>query len=226
MLCIVAVKARRHNGYGLETKPREGLYSRYIKRVLDFFIALVSLALFWWLLLAVAILVRIKLGSPVIFKQPRPGRGERVFMLYKFRSMTDKTDATGELLSDEARLTDFGKKLRSTSLDELPELLNILKGDMAFVGPRPLLIEYLNLYNARQKRRHDVRPGLTGLAQCSGRNALSWEDRFELDVEYVENCSFGLDLSIILKTVKSVLRREGVSSSTSVTMEPFRGSHE
>ncbi|WP_296009660.1 sugar transferase [uncultured Adlercreutzia sp.] len=222
----MAVKARWHNGYGLEAKPREGLYSRYIKRVLDFCIALVSLALFWWLLLAVAILVRIKLGSPVIFKQPRPGRGERVFMLYKFRSMTDKTDAAGELLSDEARLTDFGKKLRSTSLDELPELLNILKGDMAFVGPRPLLIEYLSLYNARQKRRHDVRPGLTGLAQCSGRNALSWEERFELDVEYVENCSFGLDLSIILKTVKSVLRREGVSSFTSVTMEPFRGSHE
>lgn len=201
-------------------------YERYVKRALDFTISLLFLILFWWLLLILAILVRIKLGSPVLFKQERPGKDENIFTLYKFRSMTDERDDDGELLPDDVRLTKFGKRLRSSSLDELPEIFNILKGDMSFVGPRPLLIEYLPLYNARQRLRHLVRPGLTGLAQIHGRNALSWEDRFAYDVGYAEQCSFGLDLSIVLRTVKTVLSHEGISSETSVTMEYFTGSEE
>lgn len=175
------------------------------------------------LLLVIALLVRIYLGRPVIFKQKRPGLNERIFTLYKFRTMTDEKDENGHLLPDEVRLTKFGKFLRSTSIDELPELFNILKGDMSIVGPRPLLVQYLPLYDAHQRRRHEVRPGLTGLAQVSGRNAISWEDRFNLDVQYVDNVSFINDWKIIFLTVKKVFAREGISSGTSATMEPFEG---
>lgn len=206
--------------------PREGVYARYLKRVLDFVFALLALILFWWILVIVAILVRMKLGSPVIFKQPRPGKDENVFMLYKFRSMTDQRDANGELLPDEDRLTDFGKKLRSTSLDELPELFNILKGDMAIVGPRPLLVSYLDLYSPYQHLRHTVRPGLTGLAQVNGRNSVDWEERFCLDVDYAYSCSFRLDISIVARTILAVLRKEGISADGAATMPPFRGSDE
>lgn len=172
-------------------------------------------------MLIIALLVRIKLGSPVIFKQKRPGLNEKIFTLYKFRTMTDKRDEKGELLPDAERLTKFGKMLRSTSLDELPELFNILKGDMSIVGPRPLLVQYLPLYNDIQRRRHEVRPGLSGLAQVSGRNAISWEDKFHLDVEYVDNVSCIGDWKIILETIKKVFVREGISSNTSETMEAF-----
>lgn len=175
------------------------------------------------ILLIVAILVKTKLGSLVIFKQERPGLNEKIFKMYKFRSMTDAKDENGELLPDEERLTSFGKKLRSTSLDELPELFNIFKGDMSIVGPRPLMVSYLPLYNEFQKHRHDVRPGLTGLAQISGRNLLSWKERFEKDISYVENISFTLDMKIIFNTVKSVIKRDGISSNTSETMEDFMG---
>ena len=159
----------------------------------------------------------------MIFKQERPGLNEKIFKMYKFRSMTDAKDENGELLPDEERLTSFGKKLRSTSLDELPELFNIFKGDMSIVGPRPLMVSYLPLYNEFQKHRHDVRPGLTGLAQISGRNLLSWKERFEKDISYVENISFTLDMKIIFNTVKSVIKRDGISSNTSETMEDFMG---
>ena len=164
-----------------------------------------------------------KLGSPVLFKQARPGKNEKIFNMYKFRTMTDDRDEAGDLLPDEIRLTSFGKWLRSTSLDELPELFNILKGDMAIVGPRPLLVRYLTRHNATQARRHEVRPGLTGLAQVNGRNAISWEKKFKYDVEYVDNVSLFLDTKIILKTVLKVVARDGISSETSVTMEEFMG---
>ena len=170
-----------------------------------------------------AILVRKKLGSPVLFTQERPGKNEKIFKLYKFRSMTDARDGQGNLLPDEERLPEFGKKLRATSLDELPELFNILKGEMSIIGPRPLLVKYLPLYNDFQKHRHDVRPGLTGLAQINGRNAITWEKKFEYDVEYVNQISFGLDLKIFFSTVKAVLKREGISSETDATMEAFQG---
>lgn len=197
------------------------MYRKYFKRPLDFIMALVGLIVLSPVMLVIAILVRIKLGSPVIFKQPRPGLNEKIFTMYKFRTMTDECDENGELLPDEQRLTDFGKWLRSTSLDELPELWNIFKGDMSFVGPRPLLVDYLPLYNDQQRRRHGVRPGLTGFAQVSGRNAISWEERFLLDIEYVENVSFVGDLSILGKTFLSVLRREGITSDSCSTMEAF-----
>ena len=174
-------------------------------------------------MLMVAVLVRVKLGSPVLFKQQRPGKNEKIFNMYKFRTMTDERDENGELLPDEVRLTKFGKTLRSTSLDELPELFNIVKGDMSIVGPRPLLVRYLPLYNERQKHRHDVRPGFTGLAQVNGRNSISWEEKFEWDVKYVEHITFWGDVKIIFKTVKTVLTHEGISSASSVTMEPFQG---
>lgn len=199
------------------------MYRAFVKRLIDFAVALVFMLLFWWLLAIVALAVRLKLGSPILFKQKRPGRDEKVFELYKFRTMTDALDSAGRLLPDEERLTSFGEWLRSTSLDELPEMLNILKGDMSLVGPRPLLVEYLPLYNAHQSRRHELRPGLTGLAQCRGRNLLSWEERFNLDVEYVDSCSLSLDFRILIETAIVVLKREGVSSGTSVTMEPFHG---
>lgn len=175
-------------------------------------------------MLVTAVLVRTKLGSPVIFKQERPGLNGKIFTLYKFRTMTDKTDANGELLPDEERLTKFGKLLRSTSLDELPELINILKGDMSVVGPRPLLVQYLPLYNEHQARRHEVRPGFTGYAQVHGRNAITWEDKFDKDVYYVDHITFLGDWKIIFQTVKTVLKREGISSETAATMETFHGS--
>lgn len=199
------------------------MYARYIKRWLDFILSLLAIIILSPILLIVALLVRIKLGSPIIFKQERPGLHEKIFTLYKFRTMTDEKDKDGNLLPDDQRLTKFGKLLRSTSLDELPELFNILKGDMSIVGPRPLLVKYLPLYNNHQKHRHDVRPGFTGWAQCNGRNALSWEEKFDLDVYYVKHLTFILDLSIIFKTIKIVLLREGISSATSATMEEFRG---
>lgn len=199
------------------------MYQKYIKRGLDFILSLVASIILSPVMLIVAVLVRIKLGSPVLFKQPRPGKNEKIFNMYKFRTMTDARDENGELLPDEVRLTKFGKTLRSTSLDELLELFNILKGDMSIVGPRPLLVRYLPLYNERQKHRHDVRPGFTGLAQVNGRNSISWEEKFEWDVKYVEHVTFLQDCRIILKTIGVVLKRDGISSTTSATMEEFRG---
>lgn len=200
-----------------------GIYRRFIKRPMDFILSLIAIVVLSPVLMIVAILVRIKLGSPVLFKQKRPGLNEKVFIMYKFRTMTDERDGNGDLLPDSVRLTKFSKFLRSTSLDELPELFNILKGDMSIIGPRPLLVQYLSLYNNHQKRRHEVRPGLSGLAQISGRNAISWEDKFNLDVEYVENVSFRGDWNIIFLTLNKVFVREGINSETSATMEPFKG---
>lgn len=202
------------------------MYAKYIKRILDFVLSLCALIVLSPILLIVAILVRIKLGSPIIFKQKRPGKNERIFTLYKFRTMTDKKDENGNLLPDEERLTKFGKFLRSTSLDELPELVNILKGDMAIVGPRPLLVEYLELYNDEQKHRHDVRPGLTGLAQVNGRNSIAWEEKFNEDLTYIKNISFMEDIKIILKTVGKVFKREGISQEGNATIEKFKGTPE
>lgn len=199
------------------------MYKRFVKRCLDFVLSLIALIILSPVLLIVALLVRCKLGSPIIFKQQRPGLHEKIFCMYKFRTMTDAKDEQGNLLPDEVRLTRFGKALRSTSLDELPELFNILKGDMAIVGPRPLLVQYLPRYNERQHHRHDVRPGFTGLAQVNGRNSISWQEKFEWDVKYVEQVSFLLDVKIIAKTVGVVLKRDGISSETSATMEEFRG---
>ncbi len=190
------------------------MYRKYIKRPMDIVLSLCAIIMLSPLLLAVAILVRIKLGSPVIFKQKRPGLNEKIFTLYKFRTMTDEKDKNGKLLPDKIRLTEFGKWLRSTSLDELPELFNILKGDMSIIGPRPLLIEYLPLYSERQKTRHRVRPGLSGLAQVSGRNTLKWEDKFDLDVEYVDTISFIGDWKIIFLSLKKALMREGINGSS------------
>ena len=200
-----------------------GLYEAYVKRLLDLVLSAVALLLLSPVILVVAILVRCNLGAPVIFCQERPGKDEEIFKLYKFRSMTDACDAYGELLPDELRLTRFGRFLRSTSLDELPELWNIFKGDMSIVGPRPLLVKYLPLYNEEQRHRHDVTPGLTGWAQVHGRNLCSWEEKFDYDIWYVDHVSFILDLQIIFLTVKSVLKREGISSETSETMEDFTG---
>lgn len=202
---------------------KNGFYARHIKRIFDVVLSFAVISLFWWLYLILAVMVRIKLGSPVIFKQPRPGKDGKIFNLYKFRTMTDKRDAKGELLPDEDRLPEFGKKLRATSLDELPEFFNILGGDMSFVGPRPLLVKYLPLYNEEQRHRHDVRPGLTGWAQVNGRNLLSWEDRFEKDVYYVNHLSFFLDLKIVLMTIAVVLKHDDINSATDATMEAFTG---
>lgn len=199
------------------------MYRLFFKRFLDFILSLIAIIFLSPVFVIVAVLVRMKLGSPVIFCQERPGKDERIFKMYKFRSMTDEKDENGNLLSDEIRLTSFGKKLRATSLDELPELINILKGDMSIIGPRPLLVKYLSRYNEEQKHRHDLRPGLTGWAQINGRNAISWEEKFQFDVEYTKNCSFFMDLKIFLITIKSVMNREGISSETSATMEEFRG---
>ena len=212
------------NGTAVKTihKPY-GPYEKYLKRPLDFFCALLALIALSWLLAIVAVLVRVKLGSPVIFCQERPGKDEKIFKLYKFRTMTDAQDADGNLLPDEVRLTKFGRLLRSTSLDELPELWNILKGDMSIVGPRPLLVKYLPLYDEEQHRRHNVRPGLTGLAQINGRNAITWEEKFSYDVRYVESISFLGDIQIAISTVKKVLKHEGISSTSNVTMEEFKG---
>ncbi|WP_280922266.1 sugar transferase [Ammoniphilus resinae] len=186
------------------------MYRRFIKRPMDFLLSLIAIIVLSPVLLAVAILVRVKLGSPVLFMQKRPGLNEKIFTMYKFRTMTDERDENGELLPDSVRLTKFGRFLRSTSLDELPELFNILKGDMSVVGPRPLIIRYLPFYTENEKLRHSVRPGLSGLAQISGRNHLNWEERLATDIEYVTNISFYLDIKIILKTIIKAFKREGV----------------
>ncbi|PVE67195.1 sugar transferase [Priestia megaterium] len=204
---------------------KNGIYRRYIKRLVDIILSLVAIICLSLVFLLVAFLVRVKLGSPVLFKQKRPGMNEKIFLMYKFRTMTDARGENGELLPDDVRLTKFGKFLRSTSLDELPELFNILKGDMSLVGPRPLLVQYLPLYNEHQKRRHEVRPGLSGLAQVNGRNAISWEDKFKLDVQYVDQVSFIKDLKIICHTIKKVFIREGINSETAATVEVFQGSN-
>ena len=202
------------------------MYAKYFKRILDFLLSLIALIVISPILIIIAILIRVKLGSPVIFKQQRPGKNEKIFTLYKFRSMTDKRDENGNLLPDSERLTKFGKALRSTSLDELPELFNILKGDMAIVGPRPLLVEYLPLYNEEQKQRHNVRPGLTGLAQVNGRNTISWEEKFNEDINYVKNITFKGDIKIILKTIIKVFKREGITQKDKETIERFNGNKE
>ena len=202
------------------------MYCKFFKRFLDIMLSGCALLVLSPVLLMTALLVRCKLGSPVIFCQERPGKDEKIFKMYKFRSMTDQRDENGELLPDEARLTKFGKALRATSLDELPELWNIFKGDMSIVGPRPLLVRYLPRYNAEQRRRHDVRPGLTGLAQVNGRNAISWEEKFALDVQYVSNVTFLNDVKIIFATVGKVFKRDGISSGTAATMEEFMGTPE
>ena len=199
------------------------IYRRVVKRLLDVLISFLALLLLSPLLLLLAILVRLKLGSPVIFRQDRPGLHGKVFQLVKFRTMTDRKDENGELLPDEVRLTPFGKKLRALSLDELPEFWNILKGDMSFVGPRPLLVRYLPLYSPEQAHRHDVLPGLTGWAQVNGRNAITWQEKFQYDLEYVRSVSFAMDVKIVMMTIRSVLKREGISSENSATMEEFHG---
>lgn len=198
-------------------------YQKVIKRLLDIILSLTAIILLSPVLIILAVLVRVKLGSPVLFRQQRPGYKGKIFGLMKFRTMTDEKDEKGELLPDEVRLTAFGKKLRSTSLDELPEFFNILRGDMSFVGPRPLLVQYLPLYNEEQAHRHDVLPGLTGLAQVNGRNAISWEQKFEYDVYYTRHISFLLDAKIVFLTVYKVLKRDGISSENSATMEFFTG---
>ncbi len=199
------------------------IYKTYIKRFLDIVISLCAIIILSPIYIVLGILVRCKLGSPVLFHQDRPGKDGRIFHMYKFRSMTDERDENGELLSDEVRLTPFGKKLRATSLDELPELFCILKGDMSLVGPRPLLVRYLPLYSERQKHRHDVRPGLTGWAQVNGRNTLTWPQKFEYDVEYTEKVSFLMDIKILFMTVSNVLKREGISPEGAATMDFFKG---
>ena len=207
--------ANKHKPYGV--------YEKYIKRPLDCSLSTGALIVLSPVLGVTALLVKTKLGSPVLFTQDRPGKDEKIFKLYKFRTMTDERDENGNLLPDDVRLTKFGKALRATSLDELPELLNIIKGDMAVVGPRPLLVRYLDRYNEHQKHRHDVRPGFTGLAQVHGRNAISWEEKFDWDVKYVDKVTFKGDVKVILDTIKIVLKKDGISSDTSVTMEEFKG---
>lgn len=199
-------------------KGKDSFYAKYIKRILDIICALLAMIVFCWLYAIVAILVRVKLGSPVIFKQQRPGKDEKIFTLYKFRTMTDERDENGELLPDEVRLTEFGKALRSTSLDEIPEVWNILKGDMSVVGPRPLAVQYLPYYTESERHRHDVRPGLTGLAQVSGRNNLRWEEKFFFDLEYVRACNFILDVKIIFQTVRKVVCRKDVVTGDTVVI--------
>ena len=201
-------------------------YRKYGKRIFDLCLTIPAFVVLSPVMGVTAVLVAVKLGRPVLFTQKRPGYQEKIFRMYKFRSMTDERDKDGNLLPDEVRLTPFGEKLRSTSLDELPELLNILKGDMSLVGPRPLLVQYLPLYNKRQHRRHDVRPGITGLEQINGRTSISWEEKFEYDVQYVENLSFKGDIKILFDTVFKVLKKEGINSENSATMEDFMGTPE
>ena len=233
MLCRQAKKTT-YTTDDMQAPPvrKKGIYETYFKRPLDIVCAAGAALVLSPVYLMIAIMVKCRMGSPVLFTQDRPGvinpdGTQTIFKMYKFRTMTDERDPdTGELLPDEERLTKFGAWLRSTSLDELPEIMNILNGTMSVVGPRPLLVQYLPLYNERQKQRHLVKPGLTGLAQVNGRNAISWEEKFEYDVQFVENLSFALDLEIFLRTIKSVLKREGISSDTSATMELFQGTEE
>lgn len=199
------------------------MYKMHMKRIIDFVLAFILILVLIPLFIVLYFLIKLKLGNSVIFKQKRPGLNEKIFVLYKFRTMTDEKDQNGKLLADEKRLTKFGKLLRNTSLDELPELINILKGDMSFIGPRPLLIEYLPLYNKQQRERHLVRPGLTGLAQINGRNAISWKEKFHLDIQYIYQLNFFLDLKIFILTFFKVFKREGINSETSSTMEKFQG---
>lgn len=226
---LAEAQAELAEGFGQNSEPtvqaaQKGcFYKRFVKRPLDFILALMALIILSPFMLIIALLVRIKLGSPVIFKQQRPGLDEKIFTMYKFRTMTNECNENGELLPDSVRLTKFGSFLRSTSLDELPELWNILKGDMSIVGPRPLLVQYLPLYNEEQKHRHDVRPGLTGWAQVNGRNAISWEEKFKLDIEYANKISFLFDLKIIWMTIINVLKKEGISYAGCDTMPFFRG---
>lgn len=208
---------------GSDHKPY-GIYERVIKRPLDAFLATGALIVLSPVLLVTAILVRVKLGSPILFTQERPGKDGKIFKLYKFRTMLPPKEGQSDVAHDAVRLTPFGKKLRATSLDELPELINMIKGDMAVVGPRPLLVQYLSRYNAHQARRHEVRPGFTGLAQVNGRNAISWEEKFDWDVKYVDHITFKGDAKIVLDTVKTVLKREGISGNESATMTEFMGS--
>lgn len=204
----------------------KGFYSRYVKRAIDILISGVVLILFWWVYVILALIVRFNLGSPVLFTQERPGKDGKIFKLYKFRSMSNAKDKDGNLLPDIDRLNKFGKLLRSTSLDELPEVFNILKGDMSLIGPRPLLVKYLAEYNYFENRRHEVRPGLTGLAQVSGRNAATWKERFQKDIEYVDNISFGLDMKIFVLTIKEVFIRKGIEYQGNVTINDYFESEE
>lgn len=209
-------KMKQHKPYGI--------YEKYFKRPLDFICGMAAIIVFSPLYIIIAILVGIKLGTPVLFTQERPGKDEKVFKLYKFRTMTDATDEEGNLLSDEERLTSLGKFLRATSLDEIPEAFNIVKGDMSVIGPRPLLVKYLPLYNEEQKHRHDVKPGLSGLAQINGRNAVTWQEKFAYDITYIQKITFVGDIKIIFKTVgKAFIKKEGISAKNSVTMEEFLG---
>lgn len=224
-VAFIAERIDELKNYGKELKHKPyGVYERFVKRPLDCFLSTGALIVFSPILAVTAFLVKTKLGSPVLFTQERPGKDEKIFKLYKFRTMTDAKDENGKPLPDDVRLTPFGKALRATSLDELPELLNIVKGDMAVVGPRPLLVRYLDRYNDNQKHRHDVRPGFTGLAQVHGRNSISWEDKFDWDVKYVNAVTFKGDVQVILDTVKTVVKRDGINSETSATMEEFMGS--
>lgn len=200
------------------------MYRKFFKRPIDIFCALAAIIVFSWLYIIIAILVRVKLGSPILFKQERPGKDEKIFTLYKFRTMTDERDENGNLLPDDVRLTKFGKFLRSTSLDELPEAFNILFGHMSVVGPRPLRVHYLPLYNEHQRRRHEVRPGLSGLAQVNGRNAITWEERFDYDIQYVDNITFLGDIGIVFQTFwKAFVRKENINAQECATMQPFLG---
>lgn len=223
VICLQSIDSSKSNKIRYYHEGELYMYRRYLKRTIDFVLSLLGIIILSPILLITALLVRIKLGSPVIFKQIRPGYKEKKFILYKFRTMTDSKDEKGILLPDEVRLTDFGKLLRKTSLDELPELFNIVKGDMSIVGPRPLLVRYLPRYNVQQKRRHEVRPGLTGLAQINGRNAIGWDKKFEYDIKYVDNVTFMHDIKIILFTIIKVVKRDGINSETVATMEEFKG---
>src|SRR5690554_2740684 len=222
----MGTKQRRKRKLSLQFTGRDGLYNKYFKRLLDIILSLVVIIVLSPVFLIVALLVKVNLGSPIIFKQKRPGLNEKIFTMYKFRTMTEERDEKGELLPNYMRLTKFGRVLRLTSLDELPELFNVLNGDMSLVGPRPLLVEYLPFYNEHQKCRHDVRPGISGLAQTNGRNAISWEEKLAYDIDYVKNVSLLLDLKIIIRTFFKVLKRDGVNRSEFVTMEKFRGTNE
>ena len=197
------------------------MYKLFFKRIIDISLSVIFILLFWWLYIIIVILVRGKLGSPVIFRQKRPGLNEEIFTMYKFRTMTDEKDKEGNLLSDKDRLTKFGKFLRSTSLDEIPELWNVIKGEMSLVGPRPLLVSYLAKYNEYEKRRHEVRPGITGFAQVNGRNNTTWEERFKNDIYYVENISFLLDIKIIIKTFLKVIKKSDINQNEDIPMKNF-----